>query len=345
VETCERVSLVGGTGTVRHSASATVAHTHSALLLLSQDRFSLEPMSRLSLYSLDQGEPLLEIPWPGEQLQLMGVSLGRALLQTNTHIYFFSLSAGEVIQSWAQHTLSKESGLPPPTGLEPGDSVTPYTTERWTAVMDCDPRVAEFALYTPTLSAWRLFRFQEREMGAASPILTGSHLAEAVEGLGPNVRLLRGCLIANRAKELPTSGLGSAERATGCGGLLEDTRLQCHEVSAYNLSSSCRHNLVSMAKDRGAASKTDLLLNQASLRWEDSPKAGPGPATTEHNRHLWNPDRRPLAIVSASRLGILLESGNILRTVDFSLTAQEVAQREAAWLMDQEKGLTVAMEE
>ena len=61
-----------------------------------------------------------------------------------------------------------------------------------------------------------------------------------------------------------------------------------------------------------------------SLRHSDQPWEG--------HRQLWNPDRRPLIIPAAGVVGILLEAGSILKLVDCTVEAPEVAGREAEWL-------------
>merc|ERR1712013_777740 len=97
-------------GGLRHNAGAVVAHTSSCLLLLLQCPHSIGPPTTLALHSIETGEALLEVPWPGQDLVLLGLNESRALLSTSNAIIFFSLTAGEVVSSYPFHQLNSESG-------------------------------------------------------------------------------------------------------------------------------------------------------------------------------------------------------------------------------------------
>ena len=293
--------------TLRHSAGAALGHTTTALLLLSQSPFSPGPLTSLSLYSLDQGELLLEVPWPGQDLVLQGLTDSRVLLAADSAIHFFSLTAGEVVASYSHQQLGQG--------------------EAWAGVMDASPGLRQFAIYTPTLSAFRLYRWEEKEMAAPCLVLeSGGPLAEAVEGLGPTVRLLAGVLVTNRSRELATSSPQAMEEGRG--------GLQCHEVTAYSLASAARHQLLAMGADREAALRQEPLLNQLEPRWWDEPvRESEVMKMLEGRRQLWNPERRPVFLITASLAGVLLESGDLVRTLDMSLGPGEVARREAEDLL------------
>ena len=285
---------------LRHNAGAVVAHTSSCLLLLLQCPHSIGPLTTLALHSLETGEALLEVPWPGQDLVLLGLNESRALLSTSNAIIFFSLTAGEVVSSYPFHQLNSEGG-----GTD---------GEVWTGTMDCDPASRQFALFTSNLSSFRLLQWEDREMAAPMTILQGGPLAEAVEGLGVSVRLHQGCLVTNLSKELATTS---------------EERVAVHELDVYSLSGLAKHQLLAMPADPVAANKADLLLNQVSnmqeiplvlfffsqtlvynniqvtLRHSDRPWEG--------HRQLWNPDRRPLMVSRKGVFGILLEAGSILR--------------------------------
>jgi len=280
---------------LRHNAGAVVGHTSSCLLLLLQCPHSPGPLTTLALHALESGEALLEVPWPGQDLVLLGLAESRALLATNASILFFSLTAGEVISSYPFHQLNTEGGA--------------VEGETWRGTMDCDPASKQFALFTSNLSSFRLLQWEDREMAAPVTTLQGGPLAEAVEGLGVAVRLHQGCLVTNLSRELGTSS---------------EERVAVHELAAFSLSGLARHQLLAMPADPVAAYKADLLLNQVSLRHSDQPWEG--------HRQLWNPDRRPLIIPAAGVVGILLEAGSILKLVDCTVEAPEVARREAEWL-------------
>ena len=240
------------------------------------------------------------MPWPGQDLVLLGLNESRALLSTSNAIIFFSLTAGEVVSSYPFHQLNSEGG-----GTD---------GEVWTGTMDCDPASKQFALFTSNLSSFRLLQWEDREMAAPMTILQGGPLAEAVEGLGVSVRLHQGCLVTNLSKELATTS---------------EERVAVHELDVYSLSGLAKHQLLAMPADPVAANKADLLLNQVSnmqeiplvlfffsqtlvynniqvtLRHSDRPWEG--------HRQLWNPDRRPLMVSRKGVFGILLEAGSILR--------------------------------
>jgi hypothetical protein len=227
---------------------------------------------------------------------LLGLAESRALLATSASILFFSLTAGEVISSYPFHQLNTEGGA--------------AEGETWTGTMDCDPASKQFALFTSNLSSFRLLQWEDREMAAPVTSLQGGPLAEAVEGLGVSVRLHQGCLLTNLSRELGTTS--------------SEERVAVHELAAFSLSGLARHQLLAMPADPAAAYKADLLLNQVSLRHSDQPWEG--------HRQLWNPDRRPLIIPATGVVGILLEAGSILKLVDCTVEAPEVARREAEWL-------------
>jgi len=310
--------------TLRHSAVASLGHTNRILLLLSQSPFSLGPMSTLSLFSLDCGELTMEIPWPGQDLGLSGLTNTRALLHTETSIHFFSLTAGETVQTFTHQQLATEFRLP--------------EVERWSGVMECNPEVRQFVLHTPSLSAYRILQYEEKEMAIPTIVLQGSNLAEAMEGMGASVRLVSGCLVTNKSRELATSFPGSM-------GGMEEGRVACHEIAAYSLASGVRHSLLAMGADREAAAKAELLLNHLSVRWWDDRNQ-----RCLAQKTLWNPERRPVFVISPSLMGVLLESGTEIRLVDFTPSIQEVARQEGDWLLKQEmeekkEGNSVRMEE
>lgn len=221
---------------LRHNAGAVVGHTSSCLLLLLQCPHSPGPLTTLALHALESGEPLLEVPWPGQDLVLLGLAESRALLATNAAILFFSLTAGEVISSYPFHQLNTEGGA--------------VEGEVWTGAMDCDPASKQFVLFTSNLSSFHLFQWEDREMAAPVTTLQGGPLAEAVEGLGVCVRLHQGCLVTNLSRELGTSS---------------EERVAVHELAAFSLSGLARHQLLAMPADPVAAHKADLLLNQVSV--------------------------------------------------------------------------------
>jgi hypothetical protein len=302
----------------RPQPAAAIGHTASALLLLVQSPFAPGPHTCLTLYSLECGEALLEVPWPGQHLALLGLTDSRALLAGPASILFFSLTAGEVVQAFQLQQLNTEHSL---DGSEP-----------WSAVFDCEPARRQLLLYTPTLSAFQLLQWQEQEMAPPVLLLRGAPVAEAAEGLGTNVLLSGGSLITNRSRDLPLAGAPGGP--TGH----EDGRLASHEVAGWGLAAGARHQLLSMAADRAQGAAADLLLNQLSQRRWDEAWAG------RPDRQLWNPDRRPVFMVQPGVVGLLLESGTRLRTIDFTLAAGEVAQAEADWL-EREGGGPVGMEE
>lgn len=289
---------------LRHSAAAAVGHTSTCLVVLLQSAHTAAPHSSLSLHSLDSGEALLEAAWPGEDLALSGLSSSRALLTTDAAVHFFSLTAGEVVTTYTAQALGQEAGV---------------EGEAWKAAMDADPATKQFVLHTPTLSAFRVLEWEEREMAAPAEVARGGPVAEAVEGLGPNTRFTAGCLLTNRAVELATTSPGE--------------QVAAHEVAAYTLATSARHNLLTMAADRTAAAASELQLNQVSLRRRDEPREGQRQLWKFHE--VWNPDRRPLFLASPGVAAVLLEDGATLRLFDFTLAPQEVALREAEWLAEQ----------
>ena len=219
---------------LRHNAGAVVGHTNSCLLLLLQCPHSPGPLTTLALHSLESGEALLEVPWPGQDLVLLGLVESRALLATNASIIFFSLTAGEVISSYPFHQLNTGPG-----GAVEGDT--------WTGTMDCDPASKQFVLFTSNLSSFRLLQWEDREMAAPVTTLQGGPLAEAVEGLGATVRLHQGCFVTNQSRELGTSS---------------EERVAVHELAAFSLSGLAKHQLLAMPADPVAAYKADLLLNE-----------------------------------------------------------------------------------
>ena len=224
---------------LRHNAGAVVGHTSSCLLLLLQCPHSPGPLTTLALHAIESGEALLEVPWPGQDLLLLGLAESRALLATNASILFFSLTAGEVISSYPFHQLNTDGGA--------------VEGETWTGTMDCDPASKQFALFTSNLSAFRLLQWEDREMVAPVTTLQGGPLAEAVEGLGVSVRLHQGCLVTNLSRELGTSS---------------EERVAVHELTSFSLSGLARHQLLAMPADPVAAYKADLLLNQVIYGWQ-----------------------------------------------------------------------------
>ena len=110
-------------------------------------------------------------------------------------------------------------------------------------------------------------------------------------------------------------------------------------MTAYSLASAARHQLLAMGADREAALRQEPLLNQLDPRWWDEPvRESEVMKMLEGRRQLWNPERRPVFLITASLAGVLLESGDLVRTLDMSLGPGEVARREAEHLLQGGQG-------
>lgn len=274
-----------------------VMHNSSSVVLLAQ---WADTMTTLTIYCLETGEALLSLPWPGELLWLDGLSDTRALLRSSTSIQFLSLQAGEIIQTFSVSDLNKEFRV---------------SEESWTCRLDTNPKISpQFLLFTQTLSAYKLFKFDpDLEMSRPAVLLSGRQLVEAVEGLGPNILLSRGCLVTNKFRELATPSSSETSQTWHTG------QVRSHDLTSYTLHTRARHGLLCMS---GEQQHVETVLNQVNFAWSDMPSGpqDPGP---------WNPEKRPVAMLTDNSVGILLEDCSKVRTVDFGLEVRQVGEREA----------------
>ena len=92
----------------------------------------------LPLHFLElHGKLLLEVPWPGQDLVLQGLTNYRLLLASEEANHFLSLTAGQEVVSYSSWQLGQGDG--------------------WAEVMDTSPSLRHLALYTPNLTAFQLY--------------------------------------------------------------------------------------------------------------------------------------------------------------------------------------------
>jgi len=284
--------------TVRHSTLSSISHTTSGVLLVHQSPFSV--FTSLSLYSINTGELLLNICW-NEDITFLSSTTTRALIRSSTAstVMLFSLLSGEVVQTWQEAELNTELSLPVGT--------------TWSAVFDSSQNINQFVLHTHTLSGYKVVEFNnENEMVRPRSILTG-HMVEGIDGLGPNVCFLRGVMFTNTRKEMV-----KVEGGVGGGGGV----VRCHQVAGYSLSQRAKHSIVCMGAD--SRLEGDTVLNQVSRRWWDEPGT--------RAEGSWDPEKRPIFMVSENKAGVMLEIGTAVRVIDMGLSARWVGEREVEQL-------------
>jgi len=294
---------------LRHSTLVSISHSSSGVLLVHQSPFSV--LTTLSLYSISSGEMLLSICW-NEDISLLSCSTtSRALLRsmTNSTLMLFSLQSGEVVQSWQEAELNTELGL--------------AGSSSWSAVFDSCQHSNQLLLHTHTLSGYKLVEFnQENEMVRPRTVLTG-HMVEGIDGLGPNVCLLKGVVFTNTRREMV--------RVEGGGGGL----VRCHQVSGYSLGQRAKHSVLCMGVDKRV--EGDSVLNQVSRMWWDEPGT--------RAEGSWDPERRPLFMMGGNKIGVLLEVGTAVRMMDMGQSARWVGEQEVKQLWEEKKRLESEKEE
>ena len=169
----------------------------------------------------------------------------------------------------------------------------------WSAMFDSAASKPQICLYTKTLSGFSLHNFDmDNEMIRPTINMTGS-IPEGVLGLGTSSRLLNGNLITNTSLELLGVNGGA---------------VKSHQLSSYCLTKKTKYNILSMGV---SANDDESMLNINSRKWmDDSPGI------------CWDPERRPVFALSKTKIGILLETGDVFRILDLGLCPADIISKE-----------------
>ena len=272
--------------------SSAVWVAHCSSGLLLLHQSAYSLQSGLELHCLTTGELLQSLTWQ-EDVALLSCSPGaRALLRSATRQAVMLFS----LAAGEVVTTWQESEL----GGQQG--------EEWSGVFDsCGEEAdqAQLLLHTPTLSSYCLLGYSPHNELAQPVVLVRANKVETVEAVGPGPLLLRGLLLSNTRAELAALEPGD--------------QVPAHRVAAFSLAGRIAHSLLCMGAD--PARETHTALNQLDWRWWDP---APGPA--------WQPERRPLCLVTPTRLAVLLETPWVARTVELGLSAREVVTADAEQL-------------
>ena len=281
-------SRVGGSSSEFRHSTA-VFVSHSASGVLLLHQSPFQLNTRLSLHCPTSGEPLLSLSWQEDVSLLSSSCPTRVLLRTASTASVLLFS----LQSGETLHSWRKSDLNRQFN-------TPSETS-WSAVFDCSPSRSQILLHTKTLSGFSLVQFNpHNEMAGLTPVLTGS-MAEAINGLGASCRLLEGVLLTNTKSQIPA---------------MDGGYVRSHQVSGYNLASKTKHNLLCMVADH--LKEDASILNMITRKWRDE----------ANNIQRWDPDRRPVFVINKTKVGVLLESGKVVRIIDFGLTAAEMISSE-----------------
>jgi len=168
----------------------------------------------------------------------------------------------------------------------------------WSAMFDNTFSSPQLCLYTNTLSGFSLNSFDPQNEMVRPTLTSSGSVPEGVSGLGPCC-LMSGHLVTNTSTEL----LG-----------LNSSLVKCHQVASYNLNKKSKHNMISM----GVSGDLDEpFLNVIDQHLLD-----------DRSGSSWDPERRPVFAISRTKFGILLETGNLFRVLDLSLSPSEIITKE-----------------
>ena len=259
--------------------------SHSPCGVLLLHQSPINVQTRLSLHCLTSGEPLLSLSWSEDVSLLSSSCPTRVLLRTSTTACILLFS----LQSGETVHSWRKSDLNRQFNV-PSDST-------WSAVFDCSPSKSQILLHTKTLSGFSLVQFSpEDEMSGQVNVLSGS-MAEALTGLGASSRLLEGVLLTNTKSQISA---------------MDGGYVRAHQVSGYSLATRTKHNLLCMVADE--VKEDASILNVITRKWRDE----------ANHVQRWDPDRRPVFVINKTKVGVLLESGKVVRIIDFGLTAAEM---------------------
>ena len=271
--------------------STGVSISHSPCGVLLLHQSPFSVYTRLALHCPSSGEPLLSLSWEEDVSLLSSSCPTRVLLKTSATACILLFS----LQSGETVHSWRKSDLNRQFNV-PSDSC-------WAAVFDCSPSKSQILLHTKTLSGFSLVQFNpENEMSGLTKVLSGS-MAEALTGLGPSSRLLGGVLLTNTKAQIPA---------------MDGGYVRAHQVSGYNLNTRTKHNMLCMVADQFKEDAS--ILNVITRKWRDE----------ANHMQRWDPDRRPVFVINKTKVGVLLESGKVVRIIDFGLTASEMIKSNMA---------------
>ena len=286
-----------------------VHHSKDKVVVSYQNPFKKETV--LNVYDGSNGELVLNIEWPEEELTVASFKKNRAILINSTanSMVFFSTDSGEAIFNIPYSILNEGS-----------QSYGP-----WTGLFDSGPTVNEFALIRADNSSYQLFSYDpNNEMAKPQTLCQGL--------TNDTYKLSSECLCTAKLHD----GVIFFNRRTF---LIQDHNIDdldayYHEICALNLKSQICCPILTMC---GEESQLDgPKYNEISLNHFD-PRKKFSDISFSTVVETFDPARRPIFFLNSSSFGVFMELRKAIKIFDFDHDERTVVEEEVAVNKEQDQ--------